>query len=340
MAAVLLYVVVTLFVGGLGLIAQQARKSRGAEVTLLVVLLALSLLVALLGVATSIGLFFVASGQSVGGVSGGVSARVLLASAGIAALLVGVAGLGLCVPPLRKVLGRTLNNPWWADPPIFLALWLFAVVLANNVVSLLIFTLVPNVGALFPSGRISPGAILTSQLPFLAVALLGVGIILRRSVGETLARLGYGPISVKQLGIVALFIPAAIGLSIGADALFSILQPDLYEKVGNLSNNLFSPQGLSPLSAILFAFLIGVGAALGEETLFRGAVQPILGITLTSILFASMHVQYGPSLLLGYIFVLAVGLGLLRRYINTTASFIAHAGYNSLMVLLAYFFGA
>ena len=246
MAAVLLYVVVTLFVGGLGLIAQQVRKSRGAEVTLLVVLLALSLLVALLGVATSIGLFFVASGQSVGGVSGGVSARVLLASAGIAALLVGVAGLGLCVPPLRKVLGRTLNNPWWADPPIFLALWLFAVVLANNVVSLLIFTLVPNVGALFPSGRISPGAILTSQLPFLAVALLGVGIILRRSVGETLARLGYGPISVKQLGIVALFIPAAIGLSIGADALFSVLQPDLYEKVGNLSNNLFSPQGLSP----------------------------------------------------------------------------------------------
>ena len=339
MTAVLLYVVVTLFVGVLGLIAQQARKSRGAEVTLLVVLLALSLLVALIGAAISIGLFFIASGQSVGGVSAGVSERVLLASAGVAALLVGVAGLGLCVPPLRKVLGRRLANPWWADPPIFLALWLFAVVLANNVVSLLIFTLVPDVGALFPSGRISPGAIVASELPFLAVALLGVGIVLRRSIGETLSRLGYGPISIKQLGIVALFIPAALGLSVGADALFSVLQPDLYEKVGNLSNNLFNPQGLSPVSAILFAFLIGVGAALGEETLFRGAVQPILGITLTSILFASMHVQYGPSLLLGYIFVLAIGLGLLRRYINTTASFIAHAGYNSLMVILAYFFG-
>ena len=340
MAAVLLYIVVTLFIGGLGLIAQQARKSRGAEVTLLVVLLALSGLVALLGVATSVGLFFIASDGSIGGASSGIPERVLLAAAGIAALLVGVAGLGLCVPPLRKVLGRTLSNPWWADPPIFLALWLFAVVLANNVVSLLIFTLVPDVGALFPSGRISPGAIVTSQLPFLAVALLGVGIFLRRGIGETLARLGYGPISLKQLGIVALFIPAAIGLSVGADALFSVLQPGLYEKVGNLSTNLFSPQGLSPISAILFAFLIGVGAALGEETLFRGAVQPVLGITLTSILFASMHVQYGPSLLLGYIFVLAIGLGLLRRYINTTASFIAHAGYNSLMVLLAYFFGA
>ncbi len=91
---------------------------------------------------------------------------------------------------------------------------------------------------------------------------------------------------------------------------------------------------------ILFALLIGVGAGLGEETLFRGAVQPVLGVTLTSILFASMHVQYGPSLLLGYVFVLSISLGLLRRYINTTASFIAHAGYNSLMVILAYFFGA
>ena len=334
MSAVILYVFATLFVGGLGLIAQQARKSRGAEVTLLVVLLALSLLVALLGVATSIGLFFVASNQA-----GGIPEQLLIASAGVAALVVGVAGLGLCVPPLRKVLGKRLENSWWADPPVFLALWLFTVVLANNVVSLLIFTQVPDIGALFPSGRISLGAILTSQLPFLVTALLGVGILVRRSIGQTLARLGYGPISAKQLGIVALFIPVAIALSVAADAFFSVLQPDLYERVGNLSNNLFNPQGLSPVSVVLFALLIGVGAGLGEETLFRGAVQPVLGITLTSILFVSMHVQYGPSLLLGYIFVLAIGLGLLRRYINTTASFLAHAGYNSIMVLLAYFFG-
>lgn len=333
--AVALYVFATLFVGGLGLIAQQARKSRGAEVTLLVVLLALSLLVALLGVAVSIGLFLVASNRT-----GGVPEQVLIASAGVAALLVGVAGLGLCVPPLRKVLGGRMENSWWTDPPVFLALWLFVVVLANNVVSLLIFTQIPDVSSLFLSGRISLGAILTSQLPFLAVALLGVGIVLRRSIGQTLSRLGYGPISIRQLGVVALFIPAAIGLSVAADSLFSALQPDLYEKVGNLSNNLFNPQGLSPASVILFALLIGVGAGLGEETLFRGAVQPVLGVTLTSILFASMHVQYGPSLLLGYVFVLSIGLGLLRRYINTTASFIAHAGYNSLMVILAYFFGA
>jgi hypothetical protein len=53
-----------------------------------------------------------------------------------------------------------------------------------------------------------------------------------------------------------------------------------------------------------------------------------------------MHVQYGPSLLLGYIFVLCVGLGYLRRRFNTTASFLAHAGYNFVSVMAAYFFAA
>jgi hypothetical protein len=57
------------------------------------------------------------------------------------------------------------------------------------------------------------------------------------------------------------------------------------------------------------------------------------------VLWASIHVQYGPSILLIYIFVLSVGLGILRRRVNTTATFLAHAAYNSLGVLLAYFFG-
>ncbi|MGI8865672.1 MAG: CPBP family glutamic-type intramembrane protease, partial [Rubrobacteraceae bacterium] len=72
---------------------------------------------------------------------------------------------------------------------------------------------------------------------------------------------------------------------------------------------------------------------------FRGAVQPKLGIVLTSILFASMHIQYGPSILLLFIFFLSVALGFLRRYVNTTATFLAHAGYNASSVLLAYFVG-
>lgn len=328
----------TVFVGGLAVLAQWARRSRGAEITLLVTLLALSLIVAGLGAVSGIGLLLAASGEGGGAAISGAD-RLAFIGAGVAAILAGLVGVGLCVPPLRKITGRQLKNEFWGDPPVFLALWLLVVVLANNAVSFLIFTSEPDVSTLFPGGRISPGEIVTSQLPFVVVALLGVGLGVRRNLRETLRRLGYGPISARQLGIVVLFVAAALGVSLAADALFAALQPDLYRTVGDLSQSLFDPRGLSPLPAVLFSLLIGLGAALGEETLFRGAVQPVLGITVTSVLFASMHIQYGPSVLLGYIFLLSVGLGLLRRHVNTTASFIAHAGYNATGVLLTYFFG-
>jgi uncharacterized protein len=334
MSAALLTLLVSAFVGVLALLAQVARKNREAEVTLIVVLLALSLVITALGTLTGLGLLL----RATNGGSLGLERFTFLAAGG-AALFVGIAGVGLCVPPLRRVMGGRLENAFWADPPTFLALWLFVVVLANNVVGFLLFLEEPDVSRLFPGGRVSPSAVVTSQLPFLAVALLGVGIGVRRNLRETLNRLGYGAISLKQLGIVVLFVGAAFALSVAADALFAGLQPDLYREVGEISDNLFNPRGLSPISAVLFSLLIGVGAGLGEETLFRGAVQPFFGITATSVLFASMHVQYGPSLLLIYVFLLSVGLGLLRRHINTTASFLAHAGYNSLGIILTYFFG-
>lgn len=334
MTGVVLYAAATVFVGGMALLAQWARKNRRAEITLVVTLLALSLLVAAVGSLTAVGLFLISGEQA-----GGLSEQVLIGLAGIAALLAGVAGLALCVPPLRSIMGGRLRSRRWADPPFFLALWFFALILAYNVVSLLIFTQIPDVAQVFPAERLSAGEIFASQLPFFVVAVLGVGAGVRRDLRQTISRLGYGRISAAQLGVVALFVVAALGLSALADVLFRNLQPELYQTVGDLSETLFDARGLSPVSAVLFALLMGLGAGIGEETLFRGALQPALGILPSSLLFASMHVQYGPSVLIGYLFLLSIGLGLLRRYINTTASFLAHAAFNTLGVLLPYFFG-
>lgn len=325
--------VLAVFVGGLALLAQWGRKSRGAEISLIVVLLAVSVLVlALGGIFTGIGLLTEATTGDTG-----LASRFLLLASGIVTLLVGIVGIGLCIPPLRKIIGRRTGDGWWSDPPIFFALWLLVAVLANNAVSLLLFTEVPDVTQLFPAGRLSVADIVLAQLPFVIVALAGVGLGIRRTLGETISRLGYGPVSPLQLGVVVLFVAGALGASLLADFLFATLQPGLYEQVGELSESLFDPTGLGTIQVVLFALLIGVGAGLGEETLFRGAVQPRLGIVVTSILFASLHVQYGPSVLIVYLFLISVGLGLLRRYINTTASFLAHAAYNTSSVLLAYF---
>lgn len=353
-----------ILVGGLSLLAQWGRKNRSAEISLIVIVLFISLLVVLLGVLVALI-----------GASGVIPAsdlpRELSASSAAVIVLAGLTGLALCVPPLRRVTGRhhalagyakepdlasqdpesfTASNRssgdrgrggWWSDPVIFFALWLFVIVLAYDAINFLFFVLAPDViDTLFAqTGRVTPFVVVVGELPLAIIAFCGVGIGVRRSFRGSIARLGYGPISLSQLGIVALFVVGALLLSFAADALFAALQPDLFERVGEVSEGLFSPAGLSPIAAILFALLIGIGAGLGEETLFRGAVQPALGIPLTSVLFASAHSQYGPSLLLGYLFLISVGLGLLRKRINTTASFIAHASYNSLGVLLTYFLG-
>jgi len=354
LAALVQVLLIVLFVGGLSLLAQWGRKNRAAEISLIVILLFLSsLMVALI-------VFMVALG-----VIPAPGTPMLSASAAAVIVLAGFTGLVLCVPPLRKLTGRRgttasydVANPgregltegrpfgdragdWWSDPPIYFALWLSVVVLASNAIFLLAFVLEPEPvdSILTSTGRYSPFTVLVGQLPLALIALCGIGLGVQRNFRESLVRLGYGPITLPQLGIVVLFVVGALLLSLAADALFSWLQPELFERVGEISRGLFSPEGLSPVSAILFALLIGIGAGVGEETLFRGAVQPALGITLTSVLWASLHVQYGPSLILGYIFVLSVALGILRRRINTTATFLAHTAYNSLAVLLAYFFG-
>ena len=65
-------------------------------------------------------------------------------------------------------------------------------------------------------------------------------------------------------------------------------------------------------------------------------MQPVLGITLTSILFTSIQFHYGPSILLGRVFVLSVGFGNLRKCVNATAAFLAHAGDNFMLVMMSY----
>lgn len=333
MQNVLALLAVTVFVGALALLAQWSRKSRGAEISLWITLLFVSLLV--LGAGALLG-----AARLSGSVPPDLYPPELLTVTAGAVSAAGLIGLALCVPTLLKILGRRPVT-FLSDPPVFLALWLFAMVLlTNNLIGILGFDQLEQLGAfsLGTGGRLPVGLVLATQLPFLAVAVLGVGAGIRRGLRPTLARLGYGPLNLGQLGVVAAFVAVAFAVSLGADFLFRQLQPELYREVGEISGTLFDPRGLGLASAILFALLIGIGAGLGEETLFRGAVQPALGILPTSVLFASMHVQYGPSLILGYIFVLSVGLGFLRRRYNTTASFLAHAGYNFIGVMAAYLF--
>jgi len=358
--ALLQALLIILFAGGLSLLAQWGRNNRSAEISLIVIVLFVSFLVCALGaIVALVGLSGLVPASELPPVLSFGSATIIL--------LAGLAGFALCVPPLQKVTGRSqanaeyeapkygsegfeterypsmngLSGGWWSDPPIFFALWMFTLILAYGAVNLLVFALAPDEmsSALTSAGRLSPVIFLLGELPLAVVAILGVGLGIRRGFRESLTRLGYGPVTLPQLGFVALFVVGSLLLYFVFSWLFFVLQPGLADQVTEVSESIFSPQGLGPVGLVLFALLIGIGAAFGEETLFRGAIQPALGITLTSILFAAIHLQYGPSVLLIYIFVISVGLGFLRKRYNTTTTFLAHAGYNFSSTLLAYFLG-
>jgi membrane protease YdiL (CAAX protease family) len=82
---------------------------------------------------------------------------------------------------------------------------------------------------------------------------------------------------------------------------------------------------------------IGLAAGIGEETLMRGAVQPRLGLLLTSVVFALLHANYGITLSTLAVLIVGLALGIVRQRMNTTSAMAVHATYNIIFGLIAYF---
>jgi membrane protease YdiL (CAAX protease family) len=110
----------------------------------------------------------------------------------------------------------------------------------------------------------------------------------------------------------------AVGLGVDAD-------------VETLTEQLIGPLFQSPWGIIS----IGLAAGIGEEALFRGAMQPRFGLIATSLLFALVHSNYGITLATVVVFLLGMMLGWLRIRYNTSTAMIAHAVYNSTLALMA-----
>jgi membrane protease YdiL (CAAX protease family) len=107
--------------------------------------------------------------------------------------------------------------------------------------------------------------------------------------------------------------------------LSKILTPDMARQVDTTTQHLFG--GLdNPVGIAVIALAPGIC----EEILFRGALQPRLGIIVTALLFTAFHAQYGLSLDALSVLMIAIGLGLIRKFTNTTTSLMSHITYNLL----------
>jgi uncharacterized protein len=165
-----------------------------------------------------------------------------------------------------------------------------------------------------------------AELPLLAAGFFGVGIFVKRNFAESLARLGLVRPSRWQV-VAALLVAQVMSLvGAGADFLTNWLTPQTANQLNQVSNALYGSFG----SDILPWVLLAVSAGVAEEVLFRGAIQPRLGLLLTSLLFTATHLQYGFSIVLAVILLGGLSLGLLRKHANTTTAIICHVTYDLL----------
>lgn len=85
---------------------------------------------------------------------------------------------------------------------------------------------------------------------------------------------------------------------------------------------------------------VSLFAGTGEELLFRGTIQPLIGIWLTSVLFIAIHgyisiKSAGHILFTILLLGLSLMLGFLFEYSGIVAAMLAHAVYDFIMLLWA-----
>jgi uncharacterized protein len=138
---------------------------------------------------------------------------------------------------------------------------------------------------------------------------------------------------------ISLWIQTAVGF---------VLTPLLVGAVHRITTNSSCLAELTEMSKSLVqrlnpSFLqisaLSIAAGFGEEILFRGAFQPLIGLIPASVFFAGLHTgfrfdRHVYRLYFLIVFFISILLGLTARYIGLPAAMIAHGTWDFTMILL------
>lgn len=236
-------------------------------------------------------------------------------------MVTGAIAAVLAARPVRERIAQFL--PIDPDSPVHAYALVLAVIWFGTQLAIILF--VDILATDLSSPPISISDIAVSETPFLIMAVAGVGLFIRRNTSGTAERLGLTRPAWWQIALALAAAGAFFALIQGADRLSHVWTPGIASQVDRTTQHLFG--GLNnPLGIAAIALLPGIC----EEILFRGALQPRLGLLVTAILFTSIHTQYGLSFDALSVLIVAIGLGLIRKYTNTTTSGAAHITYNVL----------
>jgi membrane protease YdiL (CAAX protease family) len=249
-----------------------------------------------------------------------VPPAVFVGAAVVLTLMVPAAMVAVFTPSLRLWLARRI--PFEPGNPVHVvALALLAISFVTALLQQVLLTGIPAFAKeVFGSANYTSLDIVVGELPFVVIGFLGVGLFVHRDFGQSLRRLG---LVRPTWGQLALGLAAAGALYLASDGLERLgawLTPGLSQQLAQNTRSLFGHL-TDPVSALI----VGLSAGIGEEILFRGALQQRLGIVSTAILFGVVHLNYGVSLTLLSVVLVAVALAVLRRYANTTTTIVTHA---------------
>ncbi|MCA9987233.1 MAG: CPBP family intramembrane metalloprotease [Anaerolineales bacterium] len=172
--------------------------------------------------------------------------------------------------------------------------------------------------------------VLFQQGLFFALGIFGPGFLVRRNWTALRHRLGLTPLTQRQVLQAIAWIAPLVALQWAAGAIWLLLAPDQVELFDSVQGTL-----LADIDSIWEWVLLAVATGIGEEILFRGAIQPRFGLWPTVILFTIAHTQYALSPATVVIALLAYILGRLRQQHGTSMTILVHGGYNLALGLIA-----
>ena len=240
----------------------------------------------------------------------------------IGVMVASVVAATLAAKPVRERLARAI--PIDPNSPVHAYAIALVVIFVGVQVSSILFV------DLLAADQSQPPLTLTDlvaqESPFLIMAVAGVGLYIRRGAGDAARRLGVVRpawwqvvLALAATGVFFVFVQSLDGLS-------HQWTPQVAHRVDQTVQHVFG--GLNgPLAIVALALVPGIC----EEVLFRGALQPRIGLLATAVFFTLIHTQYGISLDTLAVFAVALGLGVIRKYTNTTTSAITHVSYNLLV---------
>jgi membrane protease YdiL (CAAX protease family) len=243
---------------------------------------------------------------------------------------------------------KSAVKSWDAVKPAFAADRVFIPSSIPHMVALFIYvqTMFYLLSAMTPKSDFQmPGLPLPMPLPLdqlfsynglglVMLAFCGSGIFVTRSFKEVLSRL-------------ALVKPTPPQIMIGLGLVFMSFMYDwiwsfythgqhlgLDAKLAGYNGGTFTATG-GFTGALVLALATAIFAGVGEETLIRGALQPVFGLVPAAILHGVLHAQFQHA----PIFIVQVAgwsvlMGIAKRYTNTSTTIIGHAGFNFVTTFL------